>query len=117
MMADKTKVDCTPADRLKSVSLQPDIKTERMARLAYAFSDPLRIEIVAILRKEKGVCNCEFQSKLGLSQSKASYHLKILIDAGVVTRDVRGTWSYYSIVESESVDRIWIALETPNSGG
>ncbi len=98
------------------MSLQPDIKTEKMARLAYAFSDPLRIEIVAILRQEKSLCNCEFQSKLGLSQSKASYHLKILVDAGVVTRDVRGTWSYYSIVASEAVDKIWKALEAPNVG-
>ncbi len=98
------------------MSLQPDIKTEKMARLAYAFSDPLRIEIVAILRQEKSVCNCEFQSKLGLSQSKASYHLKILVDAGIVTRDVRGTWSHYSIVKSEAVDKIWKALETPNTG-
>lgn len=115
-MTEKINVDCSPADRLKDVGLQSDIKTEGMARLAYAFSDPLRIRIIAILRKEKCVCNCEFQSKLGLSQSKASYHLKILIDAGVVTRDVRGTWSYYSIVESESVDKIWKALEAPNSG-
>lgn len=115
-MTEKTNVDCSPAGRLKNVELQPGIKTGRMARIAYAFSDPLRIEIVAILRKEKSVCNCEFQSKLGLSQSKASYHLKILVDSGVVTRNVRGTWSYYSIVESKSVDKIWGALEASTAG-
>jgi ArsR family transcriptional regulator, arsenate/arsenite/antimonite-responsive transcriptional repressor len=86
-------------------------RAARIANLAYAFSDPLRVRIIAILRETSGVCNCEFQSKLGLSQSKASYHLKILMDAGLIEREARGTWSYYSITDRDRVDRLYAALE------
>jgi ArsR family transcriptional regulator len=85
---------------------------KKMARLAYAFSDPLRIQILSVLRQAGDVCNCEFQSKLGMSQSKASYHLKILMDEGLIKREIRGTWSYYSIVDNKTVERLWKALET-----
>lgn len=98
------------AGRLKSESQQPKDAAGKMARLAYAFSDPFRIQIVAILRANDSVCNCEFQSILKLSQSKASYHLKILVDAGVVEREIRGTWSHYSIINREDVNAIWEAL-------
>ena len=98
------------ARRLKGESQQLKDAALKMARLAYAFSDPFRIQIVAILRINDSVCNCEFQSALKLSQSKASYHLKILVDAGVVEREVRGTWSHYSIINRKNIDAIWEAL-------
>ena len=89
----------------------PDNETAaKMARLAYALSDPRRIQILAILRQTDSICACEFQSKLGLSQSKASYHLKILVDSGVIDREVRGTWSHYSIVDRERLNDLWNSL-------
>lgn len=95
------------ANRLINVDMPSDHEATAIARLAYAFSDPLRVRIIAILRKNRSVCNCDFQSQLELSQSKASYHLKILIDAGLITREVRGTWSYCSLVDDNIVERLW----------
>lgn len=89
----------------------PSADAERMARLSYAFSDPLRVLIVAILREQKSVCVCQFQSQLDLSQSKASYHLKVLINTGIIRREIRGTWSHYSLVDKNAVDCLWRILD------
>ena len=45
----------------------------------------------------EGICVCEFQEQFGLAQSKASYHLRVLKDAGLVTEEVRGKWSFYAV--------------------
>ena len=44
-----------------------------------------------------GICVCEFQEQFGLAQSKASYHLRVLKDAGLVTEETRGKWSFYAV--------------------
>lgn len=48
----------------------------------------------------EGVCVCELQSLQGLAQSKASYHLKVLRDAGLVREQRRGKWSFYAVDEA-----------------
>jgi ArsR family transcriptional regulator len=45
----------------------------------------------------EGICVCEFQEQFGLAQSKASYHLRVLKDAGLVTEETRGKWSFYAV--------------------
>ena len=45
----------------------------------------------------QGVCVCEFQEQFGLGQSKTSYHLRVLRDAGLVTEETRGKWTFYEI--------------------
>ncbi len=83
---------------------------ETIATIAHALSDPIRVQILQVMRGKVSVCACEFQEKLGLPQSKASYHLRILVDAGILSREVRGTWSHYSIVNKQAVERLWDAL-------
>ena len=48
-------------------------------------------------RRSAGICVCEFQEQFGLAQSKASYHLRVLKDAGLVTEETRGKWSFYAV--------------------
>ena len=48
-------------------------------------------------RRPEGICVCEFQEQFGLAQSKASYHLRVLKDAGLVTEETRGKWSFYAV--------------------
>jgi ArsR family transcriptional regulator, arsenate/arsenite/antimonite-responsive transcriptional repressor len=65
-----------------------------------ALADRHRLRIVNLLLRAGGepVCVCEVQPLLGLSQGTVSHHLKQLVEAGIVTRETRGTYSYFSLV-------------------
>ena len=65
-----------------------------------ALADRHRLRIVNLLLRADGeaVCVCEIQPLLGLSQGTVSHHLKQLLEAGVVVRETRGTYSYFSLV-------------------
>jgi ArsR family transcriptional regulator len=68
------------------------------AELFRALSDPARVRIVNILAtSEEPVCACEFEPTLGLSQPTVSHHLKKLVDAGLLEREQRGKWAYFSL--------------------
>ena len=66
------------------------------AGIMKAFADPTRLKIIDIL-KEGEKCVCVLTEKLGMPQSTLSYHMKILQDAGVVTRTEIGKWSHYEL--------------------
>jgi ArsR family transcriptional regulator, arsenate/arsenite/antimonite-responsive transcriptional repressor len=80
----------------------PDVEREqaqRMARLAKALGDPVRIELVDVLRKHAGkVCVCELVPLFDLSQPTISHHLKVLREAGLVESERQGLWAYYYVV-------------------
>jgi len=68
----------------------------RIAQLCNALADEARVEIVArLLDGEK--CVCDLTDALGTGQSRLSYHLKVLKDAGLVTDRRDGRWSYYTL--------------------
>lgn len=62
-----------------------------------ALADQKRLHIMYELTQNGRMCVCDLVEKLGLSQSKLSYHLKILLDAGFLNKDTEGTWSYYEL--------------------
>lgn len=63
-----------------------------------ALGDPYRVAIVHLLSAATGpVCVVDIERHLPLAQSTVSYHLKFLVDAGVLDRERRGRWSYYTI--------------------
>jgi ArsR family transcriptional regulator, arsenate/arsenite/antimonite-responsive transcriptional repressor len=70
-----------------------------LERLFAALADRHRLKVVNMLAQADGeaVCVCEFQAALGLKQPTVSYHLKQLVDAGVVAREQRGRYAYYSL--------------------
>jgi ArsR family transcriptional regulator len=75
-----------------------DRQAEATSLLFKALADPARIKIVNMLaRRDEPVCACEFHPALGLSQATASHHLKKLTDAGLVEREQRGKWAYFSL--------------------
>ena len=79
----------------------------RRASLAAALSDAARVEIVSVLLGGEQ-CVCDLMGVVGAAQSRLSYHLKVLKDAGLVTDRREGRWSYYTlqrdtIVEAEAV--------------
>ncbi len=80
----------------------PDVErqeAERMASIAKAIADPVRLQLVDVLRKHAGkVCVCELIPLFELSQPTISHHLKVLRQAGLVASEKRGLWVYYFVV-------------------
>ena len=80
----------------------PDVEreqAERMAGIAKALADPVRLQLVDVLRKHAGkVCVCELVPLFELSQPTVSHHLKVLRDAGLVDSERRGLWAYYYVI-------------------
>ena len=79
----------------------PDIErgeAERMANVAKALGDPVRMQLVDVLRKHAGkVCVCELVPLFKLSQPTISHHLKKLREAGIVGSERQGLWAYYYV--------------------
>jgi ArsR family transcriptional regulator, arsenate/arsenite/antimonite-responsive transcriptional repressor len=79
----------------------PDVErheAERMATIAKALGDPIRLQLVDVLRRHAGkVCVCELVPLFDLSQPTVSHHLKVLRDAGIVDSERRGLWAYYYV--------------------
>jgi ArsR family transcriptional regulator, arsenate/arsenite/antimonite-responsive transcriptional repressor len=68
------------------------------AELFKALADPARVRIVnALASSDEPVCACEFEPALGLAQPTVSHHLKKLTDAGLLDREQRGKWAYFSL--------------------
>jgi ArsR family transcriptional regulator len=75
-----------------------DEEAEASAALFRALGDPARVKIVNLLATtDAPVCACEFEPALGLSQPTVSHHLKKLTDAGLLERERRGKWAYFSL--------------------
>jgi ArsR family transcriptional regulator len=71
---------------------------EATAAVFKALSDPARVRIVNLLaRNPAPVCVCELTPAVGLSQPTVSHHLKKLVQAGLLHREQRGVWAYYSL--------------------
>ena len=79
----------------------PDVEraeAERMAAIAKALGDPVRLQLVDVLRKHAGkVCVCELVPLFDLSQPTISHHLKVLRQAGIVDSVRQGLWAYYFV--------------------
>ena len=78
---------------------------ERYEGLFKALADKKRLQILHILYQKGKMCVCDLCELLELTQSKLSYHLKILLDTNFITKEVSGTWSYYD-VNKDAVSKI-----------
>jgi ArsR family transcriptional regulator, arsenate/arsenite/antimonite-responsive transcriptional repressor len=80
----------------------PDVEREqaaRMADVAKALGDPIRLQLVDVLRRHAGkVCVCELVPLFDVSQPTLSHHLKKLREAGIVDSERRGLWAYYYVL-------------------
>ena len=79
----------------------PDVEREqarRMADVAKALGDPIRLQLVDVLRKHAGkVCVCELVPLFDIKQATLSHHLKKLREAGIVDSERQGLWAYYYV--------------------
>jgi ArsR family transcriptional regulator len=71
-----------------------------LARSLKAIADPARLRLLSLIAAHEGgeACVCDLTEPLGLSQPTVSHHLKVLVDAGLLTRDKRGVWAYFTLV-------------------
>lgn len=81
----------------------PSLEPEAAADLAVRFKalgDPNRLTLLSLIAASEGgeACVCDLTEPVGLGQPTVSHHLKILVDAGFLTRERRGSWTYYSTV-------------------
>ena len=81
------------------------------ARLFKALGDPVRVELVGLVRRTEGqeACFCDLADQFDMPQSSLSHHLKILVQAGVLSRERRGTWSWYR-VDNSAIDALAAVL-------
>lgn len=72
---------------------------EVLAQLLKAVADPVRLQLISIIASNPGgeTCACDLTEPVGLSQPTVSHHLKILTQAGILTREQRGTWAWFSV--------------------
>src|SRR6187402_304917 len=87
---------CTPLTR---ETIDAD-RAEELARKLKALADPTRLRLVSIVAASEGeeACVCDLIEPVGLSQPTVSHHLRILMEAGFLSRSKRGTWAYYKLV-------------------
>ena len=85
--------------------MRPD-RAGMLASVFKAFAEPHRIRIINLLANAaEPVCVCDFMPQLGLSQGTVSFHLKKLLAIGLLDREERGTWAYYSL-KPRGVDQL-----------
>jgi ArsR family transcriptional regulator len=95
-------VCCAP---LAAPALSPE-EAEATAELFRALGDAARVRIVNLLATSgEPVCVCELTEPLGLAQPTVSHHLRKLLDAGLVEREQRGKWAYFSL-ERDAVEKL-----------
>ena len=96
--------------------LREPITAGQAADLAHklkALADPTRLRLVSMVAAHDGgeACVCDLTEPLGLTQPTISHHLKILVEAGIFTRDKRGVWAYYALIPS-ALDALSAVLST-----
>ncbi len=91
-----------------------DDEARELEVLFKALADRHRVKILNRLLGARGeaVCVCDFEAMLDLKQSTVSYHLKQLLDAGILEREKRGSYAYFSLTQG-ALERVRSVLEAP----
>jgi ArsR family transcriptional regulator, arsenate/arsenite/antimonite-responsive transcriptional repressor len=110
-----------------------ELGVERLVALGRALSDPIRVRMLSMMADGRGCCDfsgseapadedvegicvCEFEDQFGMGQSKVSYHMRKLKDAGLVREEKRGRWSFYSLDREAAGDLLGEAANRLLSG-
>jgi ArsR family transcriptional regulator len=118
-----------------------ELGVERLVALGRALSDPIRVRMLSMMAEgrgccdfsapgvpveegEEGICVCEFEEAFSMGQSKVSYHMKKLKDAGLVREERHGKWTFYSLdreaaseLLGEAADHLLSGAEKRSAGG
>jgi ArsR family transcriptional regulator len=96
-LLDDAEVCCAPVTR---GALDAE-DAQALARMFKALGDPTRVRLLSMIAARPGreACICDLIEPVGLSQPTVSHHMKQLVDAGLVTREQRGRWAFYHLVD------------------
>lgn len=121
-MAPTRPADVTPppavpvacCDPLTQAPLSPEQAEQLSARLK-ALAEPARLRLISLLaaNPQGEACVCDLTGPLGLSQPTVSHHLRVLQQAGLLTREKRSTWAYYAVVPEELAAIAALLTPTP----
>ena len=89
-------------------------EADQLARTLKALADPTRLRLLSMVAAHQSgeACVCELIEPVGLSQGTVSHHMKVLVDAGFLTREQRGKWAYYAVVPG-ALEAIALSIATP----
>jgi len=78
-------------------------EAEAMARALRVLADPARLRLLSLIQAQPSgeACVCHLTEPLGLRQPTVSHHLKVLLDAGLVEREQRGSWAYFRVAPAQ----------------
>ena len=107
-------VDETRADACCATPVRPSLSAEEaelLARRLKAIADPARLRLLSIVAAsaDQEACVCDLTEPVGLSQPTVSHHLKVLTEAGYLSRRKQGTWAYYRLVP-DALDAVTASL-------
>ena len=78
--------------------LDPALKADRLAAVAKALAEPIRVNLLDVLRRHaEPLCQCELRPLFGITQPLLSHHMNKLVDVGLVEVERRHKWAYYSV--------------------
>jgi ArsR family transcriptional regulator len=99
---------CSPV----TAGVVSDETAETLARMFKALGDPTRVKLLSMIAAadDGEACICDMTEPVGLSQPTVSHHMKLLVEAGLATREQRGRWAYYRVVP-EVLRSLAVALE------
>lgn len=115
LMPSPSTADQTCCGSVTGTPLTPGA-AEQLAVGFKALAEPMRLRLLSLVASHDGdkACVCDLIEPVGLSQSTVSHHLKVLVDAGLLTREKRGVWSYYRLVP-DALNSLAGALSTRNA--
>ena len=89
-------------------------EADQLGRTLKALADTTRLRLLSIVASHENgeACVCELIDPVGLSQGTVSHHLKILVEAGFLTREQRGKWAYYTVVP-EALASLALSIADP----
>lgn len=84
-------------------SALPDAEATALATLFKALADPVRLKLLSVIASapEGEVCACDLNEPVGRSQATVSHHLSILVGSGIVAREQRGKWAWFSVTPGQ----------------
>lgn len=93
LQPDELAACCSPV----TAGVVSDAAAETLARMFKALGDPTRVKLLSMIAAapEGEACICDMTEPVGLSQPTVSHHMKLLVEAGLATREQRGRWAYY----------------------
>jgi ArsR family transcriptional regulator, arsenate/arsenite/antimonite-responsive transcriptional repressor len=116
-MNDATRTQASDQPEQHCCPTPDEAEVARLTRVAKALSDPIRLGMLDVMAQGRtccglpdpaergvpgaadpvGICVCDFQEHFGIGQSKVSYHLRVLKEAGLVSEEARGKWNFYAV--------------------